>query len=273
MKILCFINHYYGKNSDFKGKSTESVAEERLKTINTCINQLKKIESIDIKICGISGFSLLPIDIDFQNIKSKPTYLVYESLNYMKTFINQYDYFINVEDDIFVPEETIQNVIEFDKTAFLNEVLHPNRLETDGFNEKYCTDIYALRTWTYQQKEYLGKTIRTALNPHSAILIMSRDKLAYAFKHIKPDFREIIIGKEMASAYTYFHQAFVLYRSYSDINFHYVEHMDTWSYIPELNKETKINFPDGIRVPRKEKKWKILLKKIIPKFLISFIRK
>ncbi len=167
MKILCYLNHFYGKSLYFEGKSSTQESSVRKEIIEKCIAQLANIKGVEIKICGIEGHSLVKPDIDFSNIKNNPTLLIYESLNHMVNFLDSYDYFINIEDDIYLPEETFNNVVEFDKTAFLNEVLHPNRHETDDNGNKYCVDILALDSWTFQRRRYHGIELRVALNPHS----------------------------------------------------------------------------------------------------------
>src|SRR5687768_16729076 len=130
-KILCHINHFYGVNPLFTGKSTTQEAEVRKKIIEKCISSLKKLGKVEIKICGIEPFALLDLDLKFQHLTEDPTQIVYESIYKLAEKIDEYDYFICIEDDILLPEQTFQNIIEFDSQSLLNEVLHPNRLETD----------------------------------------------------------------------------------------------------------------------------------------------
>jgi hypothetical protein len=86
--------------------------------------------------------------------------------------------------------------------------------------------------WTYQRRTYRGRELRIARNPHSALLILSRDKLRYALRHIDVAYRGRFLVWEMDSAFAYYHSPFCLYRSYGDLAFHTVAHLDRWSPPP-----------------------------------------
>jgi hypothetical protein len=264
-KILCFVNHFYGANPHFIGKSSTQEATKRKKIVEECISELSNLENSSVKVCGIDGFSLVNIDIDFSHIKENPTYLIYESINFMIRYINEYDYFINIEDDILFPKQTLLNVIEFDKTSLINEVLYPNRLELDESGNKFCVDLSAYGVWTLQRKLYLGKEIRVNANPHSGILIMSQAKLRYAISNIDLSFRGILIGKAMESAFAHFHSPFSLYRSFSNIDFHHIIHMDNWIDTVQNSNEIKIK-------NLKATKYKIHIKDFIPPIIIIGFR-
>lgn len=241
MKVLCYINHFFGKNPGFLGKSSfpegadgEEVrrrAAERKNYVEQVIAQLKKIDGIDVKVCGIEGCSLVPLDITFEHIREKPLWLIYESLNQMAVFLDDYDYFINIEDDILLPEETFSNVVEFDKTSMINEIFLPNRMERNQKGESYCVDFIPLPGWTQQRKKFHGKELQVGLNAHSALLILSKEKFRYALKHIDKNFRKPLLYNELDSAFAYFHSPFALFRSV-DVNFHQVIHLDKWFYSP-----------------------------------------
>nr|MDA3815183.1 hypothetical protein [Patescibacteria group bacterium] len=64
-KVLILVNHYYNKNNEFRGKSATQEMKVRRNIIEKVIAELRKIPNADIKICGIKGFSLVDIDIDF----------------------------------------------------------------------------------------------------------------------------------------------------------------------------------------------------------------
>ncbi len=242
LKVLCYINHFFGDNPQFTGKSSVSQETDletlRLKAgnrkliIEKSIAELRKIEGIDIKICGISESSLIPLDLTFDKIRKNPIMLVYETLNLMGKYVNDYDYFINIEDDILLPLKTFENILEFDKQSYLNEILLPNRLETNPNGEKFCVDLFAYPGWTTQQKKYLGQTIKVALNAHSGIFIVSKAKFKYLLSHIDTSFRNIILGTGMESAFAYFHSPFSLYRS-TNLNFHSISHLDHWTFSPK----------------------------------------
>ncbi|BDA79164.1 hypothetical protein LPTSP3_g20940 [Leptospira kobayashii] len=268
MKILCYINHYFGHNRYFTGQSSlplNTTAEEmalravsRKKNLEDCIDQLKKLGDIDIKICGMGNNSLVPIDFDFSSIQKNPIFLVYESLTKMADSSDNYDYFINIEDDIFLPKETFQNIVEFDKNSLVNEVILPNRLEKDTEGNNHCVDWSALPGWTQQNKSIQGKSFRVALNPHSGLLILSKEKFKYAISQIDKSFRGITVGTGMESAFAHFHSPFALFRC-EDISYHHIYHLDKWMNV--IHKTT---------LPFKERVIlfvKILVKDMTPPFL------
>lgn len=241
MKILCYINHFFGRNPKFLGKSSfpDETTEEQIRKkgevrkryIDQVIAQLKKIEGIEIKVCGIEGSALVPVDISFEHIRDKPLWMIYESLNCMADHVDEYDYFINIEDDIFLPEETFKNILDFDKESMVNEILLPNRLEQDASGKSFCVDLSALPGWTQQRKTFRNKTLQVALNAHSGLLILSKEKLRYALRHIDRKFRAPLLYNELDSAFAYYHSSFALFRS-TDIDFANVIHLDKWSYSP-----------------------------------------
>lgn len=228
MKLLCYVNHYFGTGVGFRGKSTDSNNTRRRAIVEQCIEQLRGMGEIDVRVCGIPGCTLVPIDLEFPQIRETPTHLVYESLANMAQQVKDYDYFINLEDDIFLPSQTLMNSIEFDRTSCLNEVLHPNRLESSQSGSKYCVDIEASRRWTRQHRRWQGHELRVALNPHSGILLLSREKMKYALQNIDIAYREVFMPHAMESAFAHFLSPFCLYRSYSDLDFHYIIHLDRW---------------------------------------------
>jgi hypothetical protein len=188
---------------------------------------------VDLRLCGVRGNALLPLDIDYAHLED-PTQLVYESLYDMASHVDEYDYFINVEDDVLMPHATWLNVLEFDRTCLVNEILHPNRLEVDDTGFRYCVDLYGNPMWTHQMKRFRGHTLRVAVTPHSGILIMSRDKLRYALNEIDRSFRGIVFARGMESALAHFHAPFSLYRVADDLEFHHVLHLDRWKHSPTV---------------------------------------
>ena len=227
MKILCYVNHYFGEPVGFRGRSTDPDAEGRREIVSACLAHLRSLPGVEVYVCGIDGRSLEPIDIPFPHVRDNPTMLVYESLAHMAKRIDEgYDYFINIEDDILLPAVTLANLIEFDKESLLNEVLHPNRLEQDGAGTPYCVDMKALPGGTFQRRQYRGRELCVANSPHSALLLLSRDKLRYVLRHGDIEYRGRFLGVGMESALAYYHGPFCLYRSFEDLAFHTVTHLD-----------------------------------------------
>ncbi len=244
MKVLCYVNHFYGQSEFFEGKSSTQDAAVRRQKVAQCIDQLRNVGDIEIKICGIPSKSLLPPDIDLSHVKHNPTLLIYESLNHMVQYQDEYDYFINIEDDVLLPRETFLNVVTFDRESLVNEVLLPNRLEISDDGEKYCVDLLAMGTWTFQCKQYQGHALRVALNPHSGLLILSRQKFKYALSQIDTTFRGLILSAAMESAFAHFHSPFALYRSFDDLDFHYVVHLDNWLFLPRAGDNPPAAAPE-----------------------------
>lgn len=254
MKILCYVCHYFGKsNKGFSGKSSDSSKlEERKNTVEKCIEQLKTLGDVTLKVCGIEGYSAVPIDMSFDHLVDNPTDIVYQTLAELRKEVDNYDYFICIEDDIFVPKEAIENVIEFDKTSLVNEILHPNRLETDSVGTVYCTDLFANRNWTMMMRKYKGKDMRVAFNPHSALAIFSQEKFRYALEHTDPDYREICFAYSMDSAFAYYHAPFVLWRYYNDVTTHVVRHENVWKDAPKIYKDSLIYNPAWNKVEKRD---------------------
>jgi hypothetical protein len=243
MKVLCYVNHYCGPGVGFRGKSTEPGNPQRREIVERCVAQLRTLNGADVRVCGIPGCALVPLDLEFPQIRDKPTHLIYESLAHMAGQVEGYDYFINTEDDILVPAQTLENAVEFDRTALLNEVLHPNRLETAANGRQYCTDIEVSLRWTRQHRRWQGHELRVALNPHSGILILSRDKIRYALRNIDISYRGVFMPHAMESAFANFLSPFCLYRSQDDLNFHVVQHLDRWLGADELERLHQLTEP------------------------------
>lgn len=239
MRILCYVNHFYGKNTLFSGKSSSQEPAIRKKIVEKTLESLEKIPNIEIILCGVGPNSLLPLQLDFNNIED-PRFLVYESLNHMINNTDNYDYFINIEDDIILPEETIQNIFEFDKHFLINECLLPNRIEVNQ-DKRVCIDLVAKPGWTSQMREFNGSPVRVALNAHSGISILSREKIQYLKNYVDLTKKELIIGGYMASAYAKIHSPFCMYRYFNELHKNIIIHQDHWVPEPQKNEETKEN--------------------------------
>lgn len=261
MRVLCYVNHYFGHPVGFEGRSTDSGNEHRREIVAACLEGLRALPGVEVNVCGIEGNALEELDIDFPHIRDDPKLLVYESLAHMVRRAEDYDYYINIEDDILLPPETFANVVEFDQESLLNEILHPNRVEVDETGRRFCVDLKAMPGWTYQRRTYRGRELRVALNPHSAVLILSRDKLRYALRHVDLSYRGRFLSYEMDSALAYYLSPFCLYRPYEDLEFHTVTHLDRWA---------------GLRVPKappvvarpRRPRWKSILLQLTPPILL-----
>lgn len=235
VRILCFFNHYYNPNQidGFKGGSTVSNSN-RSEIVHKALDALRAIPNCDVKVCGLSGFTVLGVEVDIDFTGIKPWHLVYESLHYMRHFTEEYDYFINIEDDILLNKAVLHNVMEFDKLRKIDEVFLPNRIEIDGKELRF---VDLKNGWKKDQNIiYKGRVLKIAKNFHSAILILSTKKYKYGYPMLDANFREIWWGGPMASAYAYFHIPFKLYRDTELTMYHSVEHLDHWRCYDTANK-------------------------------------
>jgi hypothetical protein len=152
---------------------------------------------------------------------------VYESIEKMASFVNRFDYFINIEDDVLLTYQTFRRILDFDAHRPIHECYHPNRLERkEGY--AYCVDLLAMPGWGHNELQYDGCTLRVARNPHSGLAVLSNEKLQYAMERTDLGQRAILIGHYMASAYANLHQPFLLFRNTTEIELHAVEHLDVW---------------------------------------------
>ncbi len=187
---------------------------------------------MSIRLCGYDQKSILPLDIDFLDQISNPTEIMYASLSEMEKDINNFDYFINIEDDILLTKATFERVVKFDRISLINEILHPNRIEYSLKNKKICIDLKSIPGWNYNQKLIFNHEFRSALNPHSGIAIFSQKKLKYAFQNSDIKTKNIHLYAGMDSAFASIHSCFILWRSYDSIDFHSIEHLDKWTQPP-----------------------------------------
>ncbi len=242
MRILACVVHFFGSNSHFQGGSTvgqhqaaasiEETMKKRLQIVlNTC-DALRKLADhgldVDVKICGIEGKALLPIDWDFSGIED-PTCLVYETIQRMLKNEGQYDFVMCIEDDIVIPAQTMLNVLRFEDMSLDNEVLHPTRVEILDDGKFDAIDLRLAPGWTQNRRSLFDRTFSVALNPHSGLCIFSKRKAAYASEFLDPSFRERFYGGRMASAFANVHKPFLLWRCRDDPLFHHVIHQDRWS--------------------------------------------
>lgn len=265
MRVLCYVNHYFGRAVGWDGlaqpRSTTGDAGHRRPIVAACLDSLRALPGAEVTVCGIAGNALETIDIDFTQTLTDPRMLVFESLAHMARRVDDYDYFINTEDDILLPSETFANVLAFDQESLVNEVLHPNRIEEDEAGRLFCVDLKAIRGWTYQRRTYHGREIRVALNPHSAVLILSREKLRYALRYIDVNYRGRYIASPTESALAYYLSPFSLFRPYEDLGFHTVTHLDRYlgrRVPPEASRSAR----------RKSPRWRTVVREVTPPILL-----
>lgn len=231
MRILAYVNHYFGTGTSFRGKSTtQDQAERRRIVAETCAALRALPGDVDLEVCGVAGAHLVPIRRDFTGLVD-PRLLVYASIEEQMNRADAYDYVINIEDDIYLPRPTFEAIVRFDAAAPIDTCLLPNRLE-EGEHGSFCVDVKALPGWTDVERSFEGKALRVANNPHSGLSILSREKVRFARERMDLKRRDVIIGGLMASAYANLHAPFKMYRSYEDLQFAHVVHLDPWQALP-----------------------------------------
>jgi hypothetical protein len=227
LRVLCYVNHFFGSHPTFRGKSTTETSDLRRAIVGRALSALSELDAeLDVKVCGIEGHALVPLDLTFTPADS--THLVYESLAHMAGRVAEgYEYFLNIEDDIEVPPQTLSNAVEFDQGSLLNEVLHPLRIERRP-EGPYLVDLAALPGFTVQQRTWHGLRLCQAINPHCGLMLLSRQKFAYALQFADLSSREVFLGGPMASAYAAIHRPLMLWRVIDDPTYHVVYHLDEW---------------------------------------------
>lgn len=233
VKVLCHFNHFFGKGSDFVGKSTIGVSGDRSEIVKMALARIRALPvDVVVRVCGFPQFSLLPVDLDLSYI-GEPRHLVYASIERMFDALNDYDFFLNIEDDILVADEVIETCIAFNSFSDLNEVYLPNRMERRADGSLYCVDLVAMPGWNESlHRDFQNTTLGIAYNPHSALSFLSQQQMDYAAKRVNLSRREIVVGGFMASAYANLHAPFLLWRARSNVLAHHVIHLDNWLLSP-----------------------------------------
>jgi hypothetical protein len=104
-------------------------ADERYKVVQTAVAAIRALPfEVAVRVCGFPASSLLPIDLDLSEI-GDPMLIIYESIERMFSALADYDYFLNIEDDVLVSKEMFENCIYFNSVSNLDEVYLPNRME------------------------------------------------------------------------------------------------------------------------------------------------
>lgn len=225
-RLLCLVNHYFGPSRGFSGKSTSQNPKTRRGYVEQVIASLRTLGDVDLRVCGVPGYHLLPLDVRFH--LADPRMLIFETVSMMATLSEDFDYFVNIEDDVLLDAETFERVRAFDGESSVNECLHPNRMEYRP-DRSYCVDLEAMPGWTPRTRTFAGHTLRVALNPHSGLSVLSRAKLRYAIERVDLQRREQILGGHMASAYANLHGPFAMFRVTDPLDAHKVTHLDWWN--------------------------------------------
>jgi hypothetical protein len=233
-RMLCHFNHYFGTTSSFDGKSTTGTPDQRDAIVRTALAAIRALPfNVDVRICGVHDCSLLPIDVDLSDAVGDPQHIVYASIERMFDAIDDYDYFLNIEDDILIAESVVRACIRFHTSSACNEVFLPNRIEIHSDGVRDCVDLVAIPGWQPSLLRTFDELkLGVATNPHSGLAFLGREQMYYAAERVNLAFRDLIIGGFMASAYANLHKPFLLWRARSDLSAHAVVHLDPWSHRP-----------------------------------------
>jgi len=230
--LLCHVNHYFGHGSEFSGKSTRGNPDTRTKIVQQVVDAIRRLPmDVDLRVCGFPGSALVPVDLDLSSI-GDPRHIVYASIEQMFDLTDDYDYFLNIEDDILIDAQAVASMVRFAATAEINEVYLPNRMERDADGGLFCVDRVAIPGWTGLVGVFDGVAIDSAVNPHAGLMFLTRQQMTYARSRVDLSRRAQFLGGHMASAFANVHQPFLLWRAKSDELAHHVLHLDPWMQSP-----------------------------------------
>ena len=186
-KILCHVNHFFGKASALVGKSTVSAPEHRHQVVETALAGIRALPfDMTVRVCGFPEHALVPVNLDLSEI-GEPRHIVYASIERMFEALDDYDFFLNIEDDVLVSDQVIEACIAFNSSSTLNEMYLPNRMERRADGSLYCVDLLAMPGWNEAFcRTYQDTILGVATNPHSALSFLSRDQMKYAAKRAGP---------------------------------------------------------------------------------------
>lgn len=203
---------------------------ERLGKVAAVLDGLRRLPfDIDVVVCGLPGSALVDIDVDLSGV-ADPRHLVYATIELMVGRIahgDSYDYLLCLEDDILIEAGAVERMIRFAEQNQTNEILLPNRLEVGEQGVTYNVDLMAVPGWRPLHRQFEGRELGVANNPHSGLTFLSKEQASYAALRVDLDRREEYVGGLMASAFANVHEPFLLWRTV-DGDAHHVLHLDHW---------------------------------------------
>lgn len=227
MRALCLFVHFFDPEGDFPGKSKFQSADVRKWCVERALHSVRSISFVDVQVCGYGDQSLIDIDRDFRGVAATPELMMYEVLASLAGHVDEYDYFMVLEDDILVGADIFYNVQDFDSTHPVTEVLLPNRVEINS-DAIYCVDTRARPGTTDRAIWFRGRLLQEFINPHSGVLLLSRSRLQHVLETVDLGYRGKFWGGYMASAFAHFHKPLTLYRVADGLDFHTVQHLDQY---------------------------------------------
>jgi hypothetical protein len=234
IRILVAVPHYFDKLSihengygSYESLNYKFRTEMIQNTFASLINSLSSLE-MDSKVLvfGIDNQYLTTpsVKVDIEN----PKFLPWKALEEMYVHIEDFDYFLFLEDDIVVSPKLILELLALDSELDENETVVPNRIELHN-GIPFCVDMIVMPGWSPEIISVKGKVLAMPCNVHSGVMFLSRRKFKRAFssrKFIEPT---IIIGDYMASALANIHSSLKVYRSIPTSSTLTVFHQDSWT--------------------------------------------
>ena len=232
-KILVVIPHYFngikGQIVDYGSDDLEKM-DYRGSIVEKCYEKIKKTLSdlnmeFDIIRIGIKNLSLVQLDIEVET--ENPRFIPWLAIDYAYKISNIYDYVLVVEDDIFVEDGTINELLMFNSNENSDYVLIPNRVEVIEGNQ-FCTDMIAMPGWKESTINIDGSLFREPINIHSGMFLLTSSKFREAYEKRPFKIPTIIIGGYMASSLANMLAYFRILRKLPTSTENPVIHLDSW---------------------------------------------
>ena len=188
MKILVSIATYGTKNVEY---------------LNRVIDEYASFSKYDVDIVVHGTVPLTRSDIEFVKYEN-PKNTVFLHRNEFIAKQNDYDFFLFTEDDMLIPESTVDTYIEYDKNLPQNYSLGFLRYETTPENTKYLIDLWLnINSYNFIKDENIkiaNEKFFCVTNPHQACYIVSKSKLKYIIENSNYLIDGTDVGLETASS-------------------------------------------------------------------------
>ena len=246
IRILAAVAHYFDSlgihKNEFGSYSQDNLNSRGLmfdRTIDALIVCLSELGAeFQIKVYGVENQYIRRPDVILENVD--PKHIPFLTLDDMRTNLEDFDYFLFIEDDIELPSNILKDLLGIDSHLEIDETIIPNRLENRN-GIQFCVDLVAMPGFKNGIKLVNGNVLAQSVNPHSGFMFMSREKFARAYSLRKCLEPTIIIGDFMASALANIHSSLKTYRSLPTSEELSVFHQDSWSNRMLLNGLMKEN--------------------------------
>lgn len=243
IRLLVCVIHYFDQEGIFHGKSKIQDPELRKTLLLRCLDEYSKLKyKVDLKVCGFSDKSLIPISIDLSKRITNPQLILYEVLSSLHNEIANYDFVIVVEDDILVNAKSIDASIGFTFNNKIDHIYHPHRLESNGQDIFNPIDIMLLPGKTGKYLSHNNLVLAEFMNPHAGFMLLSKEQVEFASRNVDLNKREKYFGGYMASAFHNYLTPFTLFRDQEQPFINYNIHLDSILFQPTWRNKLKRYF-------------------------------